>query len=178
MVNNFIFFYAWVQLSFQMWTNQMQETLNSKKKGDVAFRHKDFGAAIECYTQVFKFTISLQVPWNWIMLYLQLVLQSARSIVICRFVFHSFIIVQFVKLPFILNLYLLPGAVKRVKKISDTGPKYLITISSLSEYYPISSQKSGYYSHSFKTDTDKNIGTFVSAIICFRFYTLFSINLS
>lgn len=40
------------QLSFQMWTNQMQETLNSKKKGDVAFRHKDFRAAIECYTQV------------------------------------------------------------------------------------------------------------------------------
>ncbi|CAK9181000.1 unnamed protein product [Ilex paraguariensis] len=34
-----------------MWTNQMQETLNSKKKGDAAFRHKDFRAAIECYTQ-------------------------------------------------------------------------------------------------------------------------------
>ena len=41
-----------MQLSFQMWTNQMQETLNSKKKGDVAFRHKDLRAAIECYTQV------------------------------------------------------------------------------------------------------------------------------
>lgn len=40
------------QLSFQMWTNQMQETLNSKKKGDVSFRHKDFRAAIDCYTQV------------------------------------------------------------------------------------------------------------------------------
>ncbi|XP_077223292.1 putative serine/threonine-protein kinase BSK3 [Tasmannia lanceolata] len=39
------------ELSFQMWTNQMQETLNSKKKGDTAFRHKDFRAAIECYTQ-------------------------------------------------------------------------------------------------------------------------------
>ncbi|KAF5197790.1 Kinase family protein [Thalictrum thalictroides] len=39
------------ELSFQMWTNQMQETLNSKKKGDVAFRHKDFGVAIDCYTQ-------------------------------------------------------------------------------------------------------------------------------
>lgn len=39
------------ELSFQMWTNQMQDTLNSKKKGDVAFRHKDFVAAIECYTQ-------------------------------------------------------------------------------------------------------------------------------
>ncbi|XP_022760097.1 probable serine/threonine-protein kinase At5g41260 isoform X3 [Durio zibethinus] len=40
-----------IKLSFQMWTNQMQETLTSKKKGDVAFRHKEFRAAIECYTQ-------------------------------------------------------------------------------------------------------------------------------
>ncbi|XP_039130616.1 probable serine/threonine-protein kinase BSK3 [Dioscorea cayenensis subsp. rotundata] len=39
------------ELSFQMWTDQMQETLNSKKKGDNAFRHKDFNTAIECYTQ-------------------------------------------------------------------------------------------------------------------------------
>ncbi|KAK8485453.1 hypothetical protein V6N11_009864 [Hibiscus sabdariffa] len=39
------------ELSFQMWTNQMQETLTSKKKGDVAFRLKDFRAAIECYSQ-------------------------------------------------------------------------------------------------------------------------------
>ncbi|XP_042407477.1 probable serine/threonine-protein kinase BSK3 isoform X1 [Zingiber officinale] len=39
------------ELSFQMWTNQMQETLNSKKKGDTAFKHKDFTTAIECYTQ-------------------------------------------------------------------------------------------------------------------------------
>lgn len=41
-----------LQLSFQMWTNQMQDTLNSKKKGDSAFRHKDFRAAIDCYSQV------------------------------------------------------------------------------------------------------------------------------
>lgn len=41
-----------LQLSFQMWTNQMQETLNSKKHGDTAFRAKDFGTAIDCYTQV------------------------------------------------------------------------------------------------------------------------------
>ncbi|KAL5565647.1 hypothetical protein UlMin_028811 [Ulmus minor] len=39
------------ELSFQMWTDQMQETLNSKKKGDVAFKQKDFGTAIECYSQ-------------------------------------------------------------------------------------------------------------------------------
>lgn len=30
----------------------MQETLNSKKHGDTAFRAKDFATAIDCYTQV------------------------------------------------------------------------------------------------------------------------------
>ncbi|KAL8152751.1 hypothetical protein V2J09_010511 [Rumex salicifolius] len=39
------------ELSFQMWTNQMQETLNSKKQGDAAFRAKDFPTAVDCYTQ-------------------------------------------------------------------------------------------------------------------------------
>ncbi|KAG8044020.1 hypothetical protein GUJ93_ZPchr0458g22710 [Zizania palustris] len=39
------------ELSFQMWTNQMQDTLNSKKKGDNAFRQKDFSTAIDCYSQ-------------------------------------------------------------------------------------------------------------------------------
>eukprot|EP00252_Welwitschia_mirabilis_P025363 TRINITY_DN7887_c0_g1_i1.p1 TRINITY_DN7887_c0_g1~~TRINITY_DN7887_c0_g1_i1.p1 ORF type:complete len:520 (-),score=84.23 TRINITY_DN7887_c0_g1_i1:396-1955(-) len=39
------------ELSFQMWTKQMQETLNSKKQGDAAFRAKDFATAIECYSQ-------------------------------------------------------------------------------------------------------------------------------
>ncbi|CAN4106052.1 unnamed protein product [Withania somnifera] len=39
------------ELSFQMWTNQMQETLNSKKHGDAAFRAMDFITAIDCYTQ-------------------------------------------------------------------------------------------------------------------------------
>ncbi|GMH10199.1 hypothetical protein Nepgr_012040 [Nepenthes gracilis] len=39
------------ELSFQMWTNQMQDTLNSKKQGDTAFRAKDFSTAIDCYTQ-------------------------------------------------------------------------------------------------------------------------------
>ncbi|PPD96883.1 hypothetical protein GOBAR_DD06084 [Gossypium barbadense] len=37
-------------LSFQMWTDQIQETLNSKKRGDTAFRAKEFETAIECYT--------------------------------------------------------------------------------------------------------------------------------
>ncbi|KAL5132849.1 Serine/threonine-protein kinase BSK3 [Glycine soja] len=35
----------------EMWTDQMQDTLNCKKKGDVAFRQKDFRLAIECYSQ-------------------------------------------------------------------------------------------------------------------------------
>ncbi|XP_057456176.1 serine/threonine-protein kinase BSK5-like [Lotus japonicus] len=39
------------ELSFQMWTNQIQDTLNSKKHGDSAFRAKDFSMAIDCYTQ-------------------------------------------------------------------------------------------------------------------------------
>lgn len=39
------------ELSFQMWTDQMQETLDSKKKGDSAFKQKDFRTTIECYSQ-------------------------------------------------------------------------------------------------------------------------------
>jgi len=47
-----LYLFLVLQLSFQMWTDQMQETLNCKKKGDIAFRQKDFRLAIECYTQV------------------------------------------------------------------------------------------------------------------------------
>ncbi|KAG4961399.1 hypothetical protein JHK87_038032 [Glycine soja] len=39
------------ELSFQVWTDQIQETLNSKKQGDSAFHARDFSKAIECYTQ-------------------------------------------------------------------------------------------------------------------------------
>ncbi|KAF8031980.1 hypothetical protein BT93_D1020 [Corymbia citriodora subsp. variegata] len=39
------------ELSFQMWTNQMQETLNSKTRGDNCFKSKEFASAIDCYTQ-------------------------------------------------------------------------------------------------------------------------------
>ncbi|XP_043716657.1 serine/threonine-protein kinase BSK3-like isoform X2 [Telopea speciosissima] len=39
------------ELSFQVWTSQILETLNLKKKGDAAFRHKELRTAIECYTQ-------------------------------------------------------------------------------------------------------------------------------
>ncbi|URE25507.1 STYKc [Musa troglodytarum] len=38
-------------LSFQVWTSQIQETLNFKKHGDNAFLAKDFETAIDCYAQ-------------------------------------------------------------------------------------------------------------------------------
>ncbi|PON80920.1 Methyl esterase [Trema orientale] len=39
------------ELSFQMWTNQIQETLNAKKRADSAFRAKDYVTAIDSYTK-------------------------------------------------------------------------------------------------------------------------------
>lgn len=38
------------ELSFQMWTNELQEALNGRKRADTAFRTKDFNTAIESYT--------------------------------------------------------------------------------------------------------------------------------
>ncbi|ONI00052.1 hypothetical protein PRUPE_6G065300 [Prunus persica] len=42
---------AQTELSFQMWTDQMNERLNFKKQGDAAFRAKEFASAIEFYTE-------------------------------------------------------------------------------------------------------------------------------
>ncbi|XP_073147932.1 serine/threonine-protein kinase BSK5-like [Henckelia pumila] len=39
------------ELSFQMWTSQLQECLNCRKRGDATFREKDFKTAISCYTK-------------------------------------------------------------------------------------------------------------------------------
>ncbi|WJX74475.1 Serine/threonine-protein kinase bsk5 [Trifolium repens] len=39
------------ELSFQMWTDQLQGTLNSKKHGDSAFHAGEFSKAIDFYTQ-------------------------------------------------------------------------------------------------------------------------------
>jgi hypothetical protein len=50
-----------LQLSFQLWTSQMQETLNLKKHGDTAFRAKDFVTAIDCYTKVRGFQDSIWI---------------------------------------------------------------------------------------------------------------------
>ncbi|XP_047331009.1 serine/threonine-protein kinase BSK1-like [Impatiens glandulifera] len=38
-------------LSFQEWTQQMKDTLDARKRGDLAFRDKDFRTAIYCYSQ-------------------------------------------------------------------------------------------------------------------------------
>lgn len=60
--NSFVYLYCYfLQLSFQMWTGQIQETLNSKKRGDAAFRSKEFSTAIDCYTQVRIFPKHFQV---------------------------------------------------------------------------------------------------------------------
>ncbi|KAK3020934.1 hypothetical protein RJ639_046590 [Escallonia herrerae] len=39
------------ELSFQEWTQQMRDMLEARKRGDYAFRDKDFKAAIDCYSQ-------------------------------------------------------------------------------------------------------------------------------
>ncbi|KAG6532175.1 hypothetical protein ZIOFF_006013 [Zingiber officinale] len=47
------------ELSFQEWTQQVQEMLNTKKFGDIAFRDKDFKGAIEYYS---KLVAMMSVP--------------------------------------------------------------------------------------------------------------------
>lgn len=39
------------ELSFQMWTSQLQDTMTSMKLGDAAFKSKDFTSAVDCYTK-------------------------------------------------------------------------------------------------------------------------------
>ncbi|CAK9153914.1 unnamed protein product [Ilex paraguariensis] len=39
------------ELSFQEWTQQMRDMLEARKRGDCAFRDKDFMTAIDCYSQ-------------------------------------------------------------------------------------------------------------------------------
>ncbi|CAH2076696.1 unnamed protein product [Thlaspi arvense] len=39
------------ELSFQEWTQQMKDMLDARKRGDQAFREKDFKNAIDCYSQ-------------------------------------------------------------------------------------------------------------------------------
>ncbi|QHO12067.1 putative serine/threonine-protein kinase [Arachis hypogaea] len=44
---------------FQEWTQQVQDILNTKKFGDIAFGDKDFKNAIEYYSKVRRYTFSL-----------------------------------------------------------------------------------------------------------------------
>ncbi|PWA91293.1 tetratricopeptide-like helical domain-containing protein [Artemisia annua] len=39
----------------EIWYNRIQESLDTKEKGDAAFRHKDFSTAIDCYTQFIEY---------------------------------------------------------------------------------------------------------------------------
>lgn len=39
------------ELSFQEWTQQMKDMLDARKRGDLAFRDKDFRSAIDSYSQ-------------------------------------------------------------------------------------------------------------------------------
>jgi predicted O-methyltransferase YrrM len=41
-----------LKLSFQEWTQQVQDMLNTKKFGDISFGDKDFKNAIEYYSKV------------------------------------------------------------------------------------------------------------------------------
>ncbi|PIA32691.1 hypothetical protein AQUCO_04400111v1 [Aquilegia coerulea] len=47
------------ELSFQEWTQQVQDMLNTKKFGDIAFRDKDFKSAIDYYS---KLVVMMSVP--------------------------------------------------------------------------------------------------------------------
>ncbi|MBA0619639.1 hypothetical protein Godav_028791 [Gossypium davidsonii] len=47
------------ELSFQEWTQQVQDMLNTKKFGDIAFRDKDFKNAIDYYS---KLVAMMSVP--------------------------------------------------------------------------------------------------------------------
>ncbi|KAK4390915.1 Serine/threonine-protein kinase BSK1 [Sesamum angolense] len=39
------------ELSFQEWTQQIRDMLDARKRGDLAFRDKDFKTTIDCYSQ-------------------------------------------------------------------------------------------------------------------------------
>ncbi|KAL0347449.1 UNVERIFIED_CONTAM: Serine/threonine-protein kinase BSK1 [Sesamum calycinum] len=43
------------ELSFQEWTQQMRDMLDARKRGDLAFRDKEFKTAIDCYSQMLPF---------------------------------------------------------------------------------------------------------------------------
>ena len=52
-----------LQLSFQEWTQQMRDMLDARKRGDFAFKDKDFKTAIDCYSQVGNVLIVHESPY-------------------------------------------------------------------------------------------------------------------
>nr|GEW28660.1 probable serine/threonine-protein kinase At4g35230 [Tanacetum cinerariifolium] len=56
------------ELSFQEWTQQMRDMLEARKRGDLAFRDKDFRTAIDCYSQV-DYTLCALKNTNVILLF-------------------------------------------------------------------------------------------------------------
>ncbi|KAM7255894.1 hypothetical protein ACFE04_011635 [Oxalis oulophora] len=53
------------ELSFQEWTQQMRDMLEARKRGDVAFRDKDFKTAIECYSQFIEVIFRAMLDYLW-----------------------------------------------------------------------------------------------------------------
>ncbi len=51
----------WLQLSFQVWSKKIQDMRNSRRRGDRAFREKDYEQAIDCYSQVSPFLYPILV---------------------------------------------------------------------------------------------------------------------
>ena len=54
-----------LQLSFQEWTQQMRDMLEARKRGDHAFRDKEFKTAIDCYSQVRFHTTCVGIICSW-----------------------------------------------------------------------------------------------------------------
>ena len=58
----------------------MQDMLNSRKRGDMAFRDKDFKTAIDCYTQVSFFPFDDVRPPKFIQLSIEYKVSKARCL--------------------------------------------------------------------------------------------------
>ncbi|GER57363.1 receptor protein kinase [Striga asiatica] len=78
------------ELSFQEWTQQVQDMLNTKKSGDIAFRDKDFKSAIEYYSKLVSMmsvpsgTVSVRRALSYLMMgQPELALRDAMQAQVC-----------------------------------------------------------------------------------------------
>ncbi|KMZ65662.1 Kinase family protein [Zostera marina] len=78
------------ELSFQEWTQQVQEMLNTKKFGDVAFRDKDFKSSVDHYTKLVTLmavptaTVFARRAFSYLMIGLaELALRDAMQAQVC-----------------------------------------------------------------------------------------------